>query len=202
MDAEAAERAIHATLEVLGERLTADEAHALAARLPSDLEHLLDEAAYEGDFDATELYRRVWEREKREETSLGMAKEHADIVLRAVGTALDEDLCARLVRALPEPVGALLLAPVRGAPPPHPHAPSKHAPAVASLAHGRPGSRHPLSEAAPRSGHAQSVARSDDPHADTKLSSSHGLTQEELGETLATGQPPGPTRPISETSDD
>ena len=55
-----------------------------------------------------------------------------------------------------------------------------------------------MSEARPETAHAESVARSDDPHADTRLSSSQGMTQERRGETLAEGRP-GSDRPVSET---
>jgi hypothetical protein len=65
-----------------------------------------------------------------------------------------------------------------------------------TLASGRPGSRHPISDARPNRAHAHSVARSDNPHGDTKLSSSHGFTQERENETLADGRP-GPKRTLS-----
>jgi uncharacterized protein (DUF2267 family) len=197
---ETAERALRATLGALGERFTTDESRALAARLPDEVRGVLDEASPDGDFDAPELYRRVWRRDER--MSLGAAREHADIVLRALGALLDDGLRMRLVRALPEPMRDLWVAPVRGEPPPHPQPPSRRARGVETLAQGHPGSRHPLSESAAPSGHAHSVARNDDPHAETKLSTSHGLTQEGLGETLATGHPPAPARPISEANDD
>jgi hypothetical protein len=67
-----------------------------------------------------------------------------------------------------------------------------------TLATGRPGSRHPVSEAHEDRAHTESIARSDDPHGDTKLSSSRGLTQERLRETLAEGRP-GPEHPVSNT---
>ncbi len=66
-----------------------------------------------------------------------------------------------------------------------------------TLAEGRPGSAHPLSEARPERAQSQSVARADNPHGDTKLSSATGLTQEREGETLATGHL-GSNRPLSE----
>src|SRR5262245_47648186 len=49
-----------------------------------------------------------------------------------------------------------------------------------TLAAGRPGSRHPLSEAGPH-GHADSIAAAN-PHADTKLSSASRSTHETLAE--------------------
>jgi hypothetical protein len=52
-----------------------------------------------------------------------------------------------------------------------------------------------MSEATADRAHADSVARSDAPHEDTKLSSARGTTQERLHETLAEGRP-GPRRPI------
>lgn len=60
-----------------------------------------------------------------------------------------------------------------------------------NLASGRPGSRHPLSEAKPNGGQSNSVVESTNPHGDTKLSSSKGLTQEREKEDLAEGQPAG-----------
>lgn len=44
---------------------------------------------------------------------------------------------------------------------------------------------------------SESVAKSENPHADTKLSSSHGLTQEREHDTLAEGRP-GSKHPLSE----
>jgi uncharacterized protein (DUF2267 family) len=197
-DQATAERSLRATLGSLGQRLTDDEAAALAGQLPKELARVLDQSEYDGDFDAAEFYERV---RRREKTLPGLEREHADIVLRALGEVLDLEVRAGLIRALPDAIGQRLLAPELGPPPPHPTA--THAPSLSTLARGRPGSRHPVSEAAaPASGQTHSVARSDNPHGDTKLSSAHGLTQERLDETLATGQTPGPTRPISEANDD
>lgn len=56
------------------------------------------------------------------------------------------------------------------------------------LSEARPGSRHPVSEAAPKDAQQHSVAE-DNPHGDTKLSSTDGLTQEREHETLAEGEP-------------
>ena len=47
---------------------------------------------------------------------------------------------------------------------------------------------------------AHSVARSENPHADSKLSTASGLTQEILHETLAEGKP-GPSRKVADTQD-
>jgi hypothetical protein len=80
----------------------------------------------------------------------------------------------RLREALPEPMSALF----------HPREPGKRFehvhldPNHHTLADGRPGSRHPLSEARPERAQTDSVVRADNPHGDTKLSSATGLTQE------------------------
>lgn len=55
------------------------------------------------------------------------------------------------------------------------------------LAGGKPGSRRPISEANPSQPHSESVAASDNPHGDRKLSSSTGRVSQT--EDLATGQP-------------
>ncbi len=196
-DRAVAERAARATLAVLGERLTEDEASALASRLPEELGSVVQRSEYDSDFDAAEFYERV---RRRERGTPGGAREHADIVLRAVGESLDDAVRSRLLRALPDALGQRLVATAPGEPPAYPEA--KHAPRLSTLASGRPGSHHPLSEASPPRGHTHSVVCNDNPHGDTKLSSSEGLTQERLRESLSTGKPPQPDRPIYEASDD
>jgi uncharacterized protein (DUF2267 family) len=179
-----AERALRSTLSVLGERLTDDEALALTACLPEELARVVEQSEYgdDGDFDAAEFYERV---SRRENTSASVAREHVNVVLQALGAELDDALRRRLVRALPKPIGEQLIPADFGEPPPHRH--PAHAARVSTLANGRPGSRHPIAEAAPSRGHAHSIACNDDPHGETKLSSSKGLTQERLDETLASG---------------
>jgi len=59
---------------------------------------------------------------------------------------------------------------------------------TATLATGRPGSRHPISESRPIGPQTGSVAEAN-PHGGAKLSSSPGTTQERRRETLAEGQP-------------
>lgn len=179
----AAQGAVRALLVTLGERLTDDEADALAAHLPREMARILHESEYDGDFDAGELYERVG---RRESTSPSVAHEHAD-------------MRRRLGRVLPDPIGSRLEPPHHGLPPPH--VPGSGAVPLSTLAHGRPGSRHPISESAPPLGQSSSVVKSDDPHGETKLSSGRGLTQERLRETLATGRSPQPAHPICETDD-
>jgi uncharacterized protein (DUF2267 family) len=197
---EVAERVLHSTLTVLGQRLMDDEALALAACLPEELARPLEQSEYseyDGDFDATEFYERV---RRRERASRGASKEHVNVALQALGANLDETLRARLTRVLPKAIGDQLVPQHFGEAPPH--VPASHVPELSTLAHGRPGSRHPIAEAAPPRGQTHSVARNDEPHAETKLSSSPGLTQERHRESLATGRPPEPERPVAEAKDE
>lgn len=190
----AARRALRTTLAVLGERLVEDEARALAEVLPEGLARIVQGSEYDSDFDADELFERVRRRERAEGAR---AREDAEIVVAALGECLDDDRKRRIARGLPELVAELLRGgPEIGAPPPHAVAP--HGPPIPTLASSRPGSTHPLSEAAPPSGHAHSVARNPSPHAESKLSAAKGLTQERLEETLGTGRPPGPDRPLAD----
>lgn len=184
-DSSAARKMVGATLAVLANRLTDDEASALASRFSPELARIIEEEDYDADFDAAELYERVRDRTG---TPPGLAREHTDIVLRALGDVLDEPMLARLARVLPEPIVRGLQGPERVEVPPHgAGAKPRH---TRTIATGRPGSSHPISESAPPSGHTHSVALSDNPHAETKLSSARGLTQERFDETIATGRPP------------
>lgn len=194
-----AEKVVRATLSVLGAHLTDDEALAFAKALPGDLGRVLEETAYRADerFNAAELYDAVGLRLAITPT---MAHEQVTIALHALGETIDPETRLRLVKVLPPDVATHFGSEHFGAPPPHGVA--HHGPTVSTLATGRPGSRHPLSESAPSSGHTHSVAVNDDPHGETKLSSSRGLTQERHHEDLATGRPPSTTRPVSEVHDD
>ncbi len=184
---EQAERAMRATLSVVGEGLVEDERRALAAALPEPAARALGERPYAGAIERAELYERV---ARREGAEIGFALEHAQSVLLAVGEAIPAALRARLEAHLGDVAGLLEPRPASSAPPPRLHADhTEPPPQPGNLATGRPGSRHPISEARGRPAHSQSVVRSSDPHADTKLSSSRGLTQERLRETLAEGKP-------------
>ncbi|MCC6557144.1 MAG: DUF2267 domain-containing protein [Polyangiaceae bacterium] len=189
------ERAIEATTRALRARLVDDEAEALARGLPEEAARALREGAYEGDFGVDELYRRVGEAEG---VARGFGAEHAQAVCEVIAEALDGGTLERLRRHLAGELAALFQAREPAGEPPAPERLGfEEAPGQGTtLASGRPGSGHPLSEAHPERAHEHSVAREENPHGDTKLSSSPGLTQERLGETLATGKP-GPTRPVS-----
>jgi uncharacterized protein (DUF2267 family) len=190
-----ARSALQATLRALRSGLTDDEARALAQELDGPWAAPLREGVYEGELTVEEFYRLVAFHEQRR---LSVGAEHAQIVCRALGSLLSPTALQRLVQQAP------LLAREFDAPPaPQVIQCPEHLRAAAApehtLAGGRPGSSRPLSEARPNpdrtlsggraeNAHAHSVARSDDPHADTKLSSARGLTQEREGESLARSQ--------------
>lgn len=187
---EGAARAVLATLKALGEGLLADEARLLARAFPPELAPTLQSAAHLGRLTPDGLDARV---AKHEGVELGFGREHAQSVFRALGELLPEESRLHLERVLEPDVARLL----HGSDAPEPEAPP-HAPRTErrTLSEGSFKATHPIAEAALDSRQRHSIAREPNPHADTKLSSSHGLTQEELGESLATGHPS--TRPISE----
>lgn len=194
---ELSRRAIQVTLGALRQRLVDDEAAALARELPEPFAQLMRGGAYDADFTVDDLYYRVREREG---VPLGFAAEHAQAVCQVLAEEIDGETLARLRKHLSADYAALLEPrPVERAPlEPERHLHDDNPPGDGpSLADGRLGSRRPLSEARPDDAraHQHSVARSDDPHGDTRMSSSHGLTQERNDDTLASGKP-GSSRPI------
>jgi uncharacterized protein (DUF2267 family) len=194
---EEAERVIAVAARVLGERLLPDEVGPLAASLPDQVAARLRVASYSHDFDVDELYDRVG---RGEGAGRGFGREHTQAVCQVLGEALPEAVRTRLQRHLGPAFAALFEPrPVHLAPPRPVHgARAPEAGEGHTLATGRLGSHHPLSEGDGDRAQAESVARSTDPHGDTKLSSSRGLTQERLRETLATGKP-GPSAPVNDT---
>ena len=177
---------LHATLAVLGDRPVEDEARALAEVLPDELAMLVATSGYDSDFGDDELFERV---SRRAHERSGRAREEAEIVLGVLGDCLAADRRHRIARGLPE-LAARLVEGDRDLGEPPPYADPQRAPRVATVASSRPGSTHPLSEAAPPSGQTHSVARNPEPHEDTKLSAAKGLTQERFDETLGTGRSP------------
>jgi len=177
-----AERTVQAVLSVLAERLSRSEAEALADELPATWAETLRAGRFERAFERDELVVRVAEREG---VPRGFALEHTEVVCATLAGALSEATMARLERALTPSLLTLFTRRALSATPPeraiggHGH----------TLADGRPGSRRPLSEAVPSTAHSESVASTANPHADTKLSTARGLTQERESESLATGRP-------------
>lgn len=193
---DSAAEAVETTLEALGAALVPAERRAISEHLPESLRSVLETPAHLPDLDLDGFYERV---RKHRAIGRGRAKEQAQIVCQALSKTLPSEAVASLERHLPR------LAPLfeLREPTSPPEAPERtdrpstpEPPSTRTLATGRPGSSRPLSDARPDRAQAHSVVRSDNPHGDTKLSSSHGFTQEREGESLATGRP-GPKHPLS-----
>ena len=184
-DDEHAERAAKATLAVLSEVLTPDEAERCKRRLPRELGVLLVGRYPALVFGMDELAARV---ARAEHAMPGVAREHVEAVCTVIGEALGAETRMLLAGRLDFGLGRLFTLPPKPTRPPPPRKRGRRHPST--LAEGRPGSEHPISEARPSRAQTHSVAANDDPHAETKLSSSRGLTQERLDETLAAGRPP------------
>lgn len=167
---------------VLGERLSRLEAEALSRELPERLGGYLRVEGHGQVFDLPEFYARI---AIELGVRTGIAVEQANIVCQTLAELVRGEVIQRLHRELPHAFGALLTAREALPPPPVVHL---H-PERRTLAEGRPGGTRPLYAAQPDRAHSQSVARSDDPHADVKLSSARGLTQEREEETLASYHP-------------
>jgi uncharacterized protein (DUF2267 family) len=160
-DDAAATLALSAVLSQLGPRLLEDERRAVAARLPAEATRLLRGAGASSS-DDDQLVDAV---AAAEHVAPTRAIEHLQIVVQAIAPLLDEVAQTHLARAVPEL--SWLLEPKAAVPPPLDaavHA-GRH-----TLSEGRPGSEHPLASAHPDQAQRHSVARSDDPHGDTKLS--------------------------------
>ncbi len=186
-DAEACARNVLATV---GERLSRLEAEALADDLPAGLDHPLRHAAHGQDFGVDEFFVRI---SRRGSLSVGRAKEEAIVVCRVLTEAVGGEAVRRIRLELPTDIAELFIFPERAAPPTRVHL---H-PERRTLAEGHGGGSRPLYVARSDRAHSHSVAHSDNPHGDTKLSSATGLTQEREEETLATGRT-GSEVPLSE----
>ncbi|MBI4957265.1 MAG: DUF2267 domain-containing protein [Myxococcales bacterium] len=184
-----AEFAVRVVFAVLREALPDADADAVARELPNGLSDVLRSNSYKGPRTLDELRDRV---AVLEGVRPGFAIEHLQAVLRAIRDIVPPDALLHLRRNLPlELVTDLDDAPITP-PPPRSWRGAPSGPGdshVMPISSGRPWSSHPISESRPVPGQANSVVVSEDPHADTKLSTSHGLTQERTGRALASGKP-------------
>lgn len=165
-----ADRAVAAVVSVLGGALSGADADGLSERLPSPFAERLRRSAGGAELkDVHELYERV---AMRAAIVLGLAVEETQIVLQLLAELASEEATARARRHLPPDIAALLT-PRRAfaEPPPRQRLPAPAAPPHVTLASGRPGSFHPLSESRADRAQEHSVARSSNPHAQSKLSS-------------------------------
>jgi uncharacterized protein (DUF2267 family) len=104
---EEAERAIHATLRTLAERLTGGETRHVAAELPPGAAEWLRDGNKAERFGLDEFVHRVAEREGVSEET---AKEHAKAVFAALGRALDEQELHDMISELPKDFRELVAA--------------------------------------------------------------------------------------------
>jgi len=181
-----ADGAIQLTLEVLGTHLPDPHAKEVARRLPERIAQFLRRERFENDVEPDEFYREI---AQRAGVPIGFAREHAQVVCQVLAEAVGVEGRQHLRVHLPRAMADLFTPRGASSPPPshiHPH---RVEPGEGrTLASGRPGSTNPVSEAA-SAAHRDSIARSDDPHADTKVSSARGLSAEQHHETLAGGRP-------------
>jgi uncharacterized protein (DUF2267 family) len=167
-DREDAGRTLAAVLDILGEVLSASEAATIAEALPPRLARPLLAPRAHRDARPERLYAHV---ARRVGVSAGQARERAEVACQTIAAALD-DVHGRLLLDRLPPAWQPLFTPLeRTADVPPPHAPGPGG----TLAAGRPGSAHPLSEARPFAGDDDSVVRSDNPHAAEKLASAPGV---------------------------
>lgn len=192
LDTQGAATAVAATFAAIGRSLDSLEPLALVdvtALLPPRFATLVREGASEGG--PASFLSAVAE---HEQVTPGFAKEHAQVVCETFAGMLDDRRLVVLRERLPAELAAML----QPYQPPFDLASTARHPRLGhTLADGRPGSSQPLSTAALRGGHAHSLAVSDDPHDDTKLASTEGLSPERDHETLADGKP-GSARPVVE----
>ncbi len=169
------ERAIGAVLDAIGRLLSPDEASAIARHLPTRLATVLSRAAdgREHEEGAGDVVSQVASR-------VGMpasaAYETVKVTCEVLASYLPEEVVDQLQRDLPPDVASLFV---------HPHgewcvpepvvavSPPARRRRRTTLATGRPGSSHPVSESRPERAQAHSVVRNPNPHGDRKLSSGH-----------------------------
>ena len=176
-----ARRAALNTLEVFGELLTGADQRDLADQLPEPFSDKIRSRKPGHSYDLEEFYSRV---EVEHGQSKGFQVEHAQAVFAALADLLDRETRVRLQKHLPEAYGPLL---ERREIPEHDG--SKHHDSRSEsrkLSSARSGSEDRLSEGAGDI-HSESVAASDHPHEDDKLSSRESPPNE--GHDLATGKP-------------
>lgn len=172
---ERAERVTRVVLSGLASDLTSAIQQFVADELPAPLGQALREASGV----AVPLEERLLE----PGMTAGRARELVASVCRVLAEVLSTDAVKALRAAVRPWLAELLVTPAQDLAtlPPEPRR-------NATLATGRPGSSHPISESHPTGQQAGSVAEAN-PHGGAKLSSSPGMTQERRHETFAEGQP-------------
>jgi uncharacterized protein (DUF2267 family) len=201
LDEDGVDRITRVTLRSLADQLTHNETDWLKDELPGPLASALDRGRPVDVLTSRTpvppsreaLFTSV---ATAEAIDMGLAIEHTEIVCRALAELLPHELIQVLRKHLPPLSELFEIPPPMGVG----SGPSPGAEIDSYLSGGRPGSRHPIASANPQSlAHEHSIARSDDPHGDRRLSSSHLPTEEREDRTLATGEA-GARRRLSDSS--
>lgn len=182
-----AERATQAVLAGIGGTLTPAGRELVADELPAGL----GAAILAGGLLTTPIEDTIVDHIAALGVTLGQARELIASVCRVLLEELSSEAVDALRAGVPTALAALLVEPATDEPPPHRALDPRHA----TLADGRPGSQHPLSDAPGRSAQRGSIA-DDNPHAATKLSSAAGSSPDRRRETLSDGHP-GARYPLS-----
>lgn len=104
-------RAVHATLETLGERLYGGEAHNIAAQLPQEIGYYLERPVSGDSFSLDEFFLRV---SMREGVDLPDAVYHARVVIEVLKEAVSAGVIDKAMDQLPEEFDKLFKAGSRG----------------------------------------------------------------------------------------
>lgn len=187
-----ARAALLSVLDALGAMVPHPRRAAVIAELPLRLAEALARRDYDRALGLPWLLDVV---ARQEHVRTGSAIEHVQSVLSVLRDRVDPDHFRAFAAELPPEVGALVPPRRTSTAPPPPRPPHGHA---HHLADGRPGFAHPIAESVPPTrAQSHSVAGSDAPHGDTKLSGASGLTQQREHTSLAEARP-GPERTLAE----
>jgi hypothetical protein len=133
-------------------------------------------------------------------TRAGVALELTQTVFAVIAELARPDAIDRAREALPEEWAQLLCAPAATSTDVTPPAVRGTQPGTGhTLATGQPGSHRPLAHSMPPRGQRESIASTDDPHAQSKLSAARGISTERRGESLAQGRPGSTEHPLSDS---
>jgi len=177
------ERTVRAVLSGLGVYLSRSQRQLVSEELPPPLASSLFESGQDRS-------KPIEERVLTPGMSVGRARELVASVCRVLAEELSSEALRGFRTSVPPAIAELF----EGEPPPLATGVASSRPD--SLASGRPGSHRPVAEARPRDHVQADSVVAENPHEDSKLSSTQGTTQEREHETLAEGHP-GPTRTLS-----
>jgi uncharacterized protein (DUF2267 family) len=100
-DQQSAERALRATLTVLGQRLKGGEAKDLGSQLPGSLPEVLPDEAPGEQFDVSTFYERIAGQEG-DGVTVAQARQHARAIAKGLENSVTDGLWSDLVSQLPE----------------------------------------------------------------------------------------------------